>query len=126
MTTNQKKGAGAVSTLGHHLAAIRNERGFSLRQVEELSNGLVSNAYLSQIETGRVRHPSPNILHSLAEVYKADYEQLMKMAGYIGTLSKKGSHSIRMATLASLNVSEAEEMELVEYLRFRRTVKGKL
>lgn len=123
MTMN--KDVGAFSTLGNHLAAIRNERGFSLRQVEELSNHLVSNAYLSQIETGRVHHPSPNILHSLAEVYKTDYEMLMKMAGYIGVTSKRNNRSDRIATLASLNVSEAEELELVEYLKFRRTVEEK-
>lgn len=111
--------------LGNHLAAIRNERGFSLRQVEELSNNLVSNAYLSQIETGRVRHPSPNILHSLAEVYKTDYGQLMKMAGYIGSATDRSNNSRRIATLSSLNVTEAEEMELVEYLKFRRTVERK-
>jgi len=41
----------------------------SLRQVEEATEKEVSNAYLSQLETGKIVKPSPNILHALARVY---------------------------------------------------------
>jgi len=109
-----------IGTLGQHLAAIRIDRGFSLRQVEDLTKKIVSNGYLSQIETGKIRHPSPNILHALSEIYKASYEQLMTMAGYINAQRNESIHSRRVSTLSSLNVSQAEEMELVKYLNFRR------
>jgi transcriptional regulator with XRE-family HTH domain len=39
------------------------------RQVEEATEKQVSNAYLSQPETGKIQQPSPNILHALAELY---------------------------------------------------------
>jgi transcriptional regulator with XRE-family HTH domain len=109
--------------LGQHLAAIRNDRGLSLRQVEELSKHVVSNAYLSQIETGKILQPSPNILHALSDIYKISYQQLMTMTGYITASTSRQALSGRIATLASLNVSSAEEMELVEYLKFRRSRK---
>jgi transcriptional regulator with XRE-family HTH domain len=72
-----------TNALGQHLASIRTARGYSLRQVEELTNKLVSNAYLSQIENNKIQKPSPNILHALARVYQTSYEQLMEFAGYI-------------------------------------------
>jgi len=114
------QGNRAIGLLGQHLAAIRSDRGLSLRQVEEMTKNVVSNGYLSQIETGKVRHPSPNILHALSEVYKTSYEKLMVMAGYIVAQRTRNAQTGRIATLSSLNVSQAEEMELVEYLKFRR------
>jgi len=113
--------------LGKHLAAIRQDRGFSLRQVESLTRNLVSNAYLSQIESGKINQPSPNILHALAEVYKASYEKLMELAGYIVSTRKEagGAHG-RAATFAELNLSEEEEHELLEYLKFRRNFRDRL
>lgn len=108
------------SLLGSHLGAIRKDRGYSLRQVEELTHKVVSNAYLSQIEGGKIQQPSPNMLHALAAVYKISYEQLMEMAGYISTNRKRGGTSSRAATFAALNLTDEEEKELLEYLNFRR------
>ncbi len=110
--------------LGDHLAAIRTDRGYSLRQVEEITNKLVSNAYLSQIETGKILQPSPNVLHALAQAYRTSYEQLMEMAGYINPSHTKDAQHGRAATFAALNLTEAEEKELLDYLKFRRAQKG--
>jgi len=52
--------------LGGLLAHLRVAKGLSLRQVEEATDKAVSNAYLSQLEKGRIRKPSPHVLHSLA------------------------------------------------------------
>ncbi len=114
------------SLLGTHLAAVRRDRGFSLRQVEDLTKKAVSNAYLSQVESGKILQPSPNILHALSAAYQISYEQLMEMAGYIGSERKSESSSpSRKSTLSELNLSEQEEKELLEYLQFRRSLKGK-
>ncbi|MEN9557840.1 MAG: hypothetical protein RL141_209 [Candidatus Parcubacteria bacterium] len=113
----------ASKPLGKHLAAIRDDRGFSLREVQIRSKNFVSNAYLSQIETGKIRQPSPNTLHALADVYSTSYEQLMRMAGYISAVNNKEKEVKKISTLASLNLTEAEEMDLVEYLKFRRSQK---
>ena len=111
--------------LGKYLWDIRNARGMTLRQVEEACD--VSNAYLSQLETGKIKQPSPHILHELAEVYNASYETLMEKAGYINRDEegkKKGqTRKGRAATFATEDLTEDEEEELLKYLAFLRTRK---
>lgn len=126
MRERADSGTRPTSLLGAHLAAVRKDRGYSLRQVEELTKKAVSNAYLSQVESGKIQQPSPNILHALSHAYKISYEQLMEMAGYI-TSGKRRTTSApaRSGTLAELNLSEEEEKELLEYLQFRRSLKVK-
>lgn len=70
-----------MSKIGAYLKAKREERGMTLRQVEEISG--VSNAYLSMIESGRRKDPHPRILKSLAAAYRVELETLMKIAGYL-------------------------------------------
>lgn len=109
-------------TLGEYLASIRNDRKLSLRAVEEKTHKQVSNAYLSQIETGKIQQPSPNILNALADLYGIAFEALMEKAGYITSASnraKKSRHG-RVATFAEHNLTPAEERELMQYLEFIR------
>lgn len=123
---DNESGARPTSLLGAHLAAVRNDRGYSLRQVEEMTRKAVSNAYLSQVESGKIQQPSPNILHALSLAYKISYEQLMEMAGYISAGKRRATAApARPSTLAELNLSADEERELLEYLKFRRSLKDK-
>lgn len=69
-----------MTEIGDHLKAKRRERGFTLRLVERITNGAVSNAYLSQIETGKVKCPSAIMLHRLSAAYGIDYGELMEIA----------------------------------------------
>jgi Helix-turn-helix domain len=70
------------------LHKMRLESGLTLRQLEARSG--VSNAYLSQLEGGRVKEPSPHMLYRLALVYaapggtalRACYRMLFIAAGY--------------------------------------------
>lgn len=97
----------------------------SLRQVEETSGKEVSNAYLSQLENGKILQPSPTILHKLAEIYKIEYITLMEIAGYMPAAATRGEgerHG-RIATFAEHNLSSAEEAELMDYLKFIRSRK---
>ncbi|MBX3392748.1 MAG: helix-turn-helix transcriptional regulator [Phycisphaeraceae bacterium] len=114
--------------LGEYLANVRTTKQMSLREVEEAANGVVSNAYLSQLEHGRIAKPSPNILHCLAQVYGVPYETLMEKAGYIAaaTPSTTGSRRHgRVPTFAKENLTNEEEEALLEYLAFLRSKKGK-
>lgn len=109
-------------TLGEYLASIRNDRKLSLRAVEEKTKKQVSNAYLSQIETGKIQQPSPNILHALSELYEISFESLMDKAGYITAASARQHEARhgRAATFAEHNLTPAEERELMQYLEFMR------
>lgn len=112
-------------TLGQYLASIRHDRKMSLRQVEEASNKEVSNAYLSQLETGKILQPSPNVLNTLSDIYKIDYVQLMELAGYLSPAKSREAterHG-RIATFAEHNLTPDEEGELLQFLQFLRTKK---
>lgn len=62
------------------LATARKAKGVSLREVERATG--VSNAYISQMETGAVAEPSPKKLQVLAKYYGLSYGSLMNAAGY--------------------------------------------
>jgi transcriptional regulator with XRE-family HTH domain len=106
------------------LADLRVAKGLSLRQVEEATGNAVSNAYLSQLEKGKIQKPSPNVLHSLAAVYAVPYEALMEKAGYL--LPSEGNMGGRRRSLAAFAIDDLtaeEEEELLKYLAFLRSRK---
>lgn len=111
-------------TLGQYLESIRRDRRMTLRQVEEAANKEISNAYLSQLEQGKIQKPSPNILHVLSEIYAIDYANLMELAGYITPSSKGRGDDERhgsVATFAEHNLTAEEEAELLDYLEHIRS-----
>jgi len=113
------------SQLGTVLADLRTAKGFSLREVEEATGKGVSNAYLSQLENGKIKKPSPNVLHSLAEVYAVPYETLMEKAGYLlPSDGKQGGKRKRLAAFAIDDLTAEEEEELLKYLAFIRSRKA--
>jgi transcriptional regulator with XRE-family HTH domain len=115
---------GNPAELGGLLADLRAARGLSLREVEEITGKAVSNAYLSQLEHGKIKRPSPNVLHSLAEVYAVPYEALMEKAGYLLPSEDGGGRRARLAAFAIDNLTAEEEEELLKYLAFLRSRKS--
>jgi HTH-type transcriptional regulator, competence development regulator len=113
---------GRPSELGTLLTDLRTAKGMSLRQVEEATDRAVSNAYLSQLENGKIKKPSPNVLHSLAGVYAVPYEALMEKAGYLlpAETGKVGRRR-RLAIFAIDDLTAEEEEELLKYLAFLRS-----
>ena len=113
--------------LGIYLKTLRAGTTLTLRDVEEATDREVSNAYLSQLENGKIAKPSPNVLHSLAKVYNVPYAKLMERAGYIspGSPRAAGTKHGRAATFAIENLTDDEETELLKYLSFYRMQKSK-
>jgi transcriptional regulator with XRE-family HTH domain len=112
--------AGQPNVLGGVLADLRKAKGLSLREVQEASNGAVSNAYLSQLEHQKIKKPSPNVLRSLAKVYGVPYETLMERAGYLMPETDAQDGRRRLAVLAIDDLTAEEEEELLKYLAFLR------
>ena len=113
--------------LGQYLWDLRQAKRMTLRQVEEACAG-ISNAYLSQLETGQNRKPSPHILHQLADAYGGSFEKLMELAGHITPAqaeSSKSKRSTRLPTFAREDLTQDEEEELLKYLAFLRMRKGR-
>jgi HTH-type transcriptional regulator, competence development regulator len=109
------------SDLGALLSDLRKAKGLSLREVEEAADKAVSNAYLSQLENGRIRKPSPNVLYSLAEVYAVPYDTLMAKAGYLLPTDNGSGNRKRLAAFAIDDLSAEEEEQLLKYLAFLRS-----
>ena len=116
------KFVGQPNELGAVLADFRTAKRLSLRQVEEATGKAVSNAYLSQLENGKIKKPSPNVLHSLAEVYAVPYEALMEKAGYLMPSKDKATgRRKRLTAFAIDDLTAEEEEELLKYLAFLRS-----
>lgn len=109
------------TSLGVRLRAARERVGLTLREVEERTG--ISNAYLSQIESGRIKEPSPRMLHRLAELYGESYAHLLELAGYPVPGRSSGGPPDDFARHAHRrlgSVTREEEVELLEYLKFMR------
>lgn len=59
----------------------RKKLGLTLRTVEAITDGRVSNSYLSQLENGRIVNPGPHILVELSAVYCLDLAEMFSWLG---------------------------------------------
>lgn len=107
----------------------------SLRDVEVASEKEVSNGYLSQMETGRIKNPSPAILRALASVYegkmpetlpmRVTYQRMMELAGHIRPAEPESRRRrSRLPTFAKEDLTAEEEAELLKYLAYLRMRRG--
>jgi HTH-type transcriptional regulator, competence development regulator len=106
------------------LAAIfresRDRLGLTLREVEAKTG--ISNAYLSQLEGGKIKEPSPKTLHKLCELYGCSYSLALELAGYPVPTEQKLPVAARFAARIG-KTTQDEETALVEYLQFLRSRK---
>lgn len=72
-----------AESLGRYLKSARLGSNMTLREVEEATGKEVSNAYLSQLESGKIMKPSVHVLYALSTSLGVPYETLMERAGYI-------------------------------------------
>jgi len=112
------------NNLGKKLRQLRIIKNATLRKVEKKTQ--VSNGYINQLENGRIKQPSPHILHKLAKFYSFSYNELMELAGYIVvSTNQDASRKIHgVAFNLSDDLTKEEENELMNYLAFLRS-KGK-
>jgi len=103
--------------LGRYLKGARARKNLTLRAVENATD--ISNAYLSQLESGKIKNPSPNNLHKLSELYEVSYATVMQMAGYPVPRMKDDAEALNFAARLG-PVTEEEQDELLEYLEFLR------
>ena len=67
--------------LGSYLIQVRNERGYSQRDLAEKCG--VSPAEISRVESGKRQKPSPAVLRAIAETLVISYPYLLQLAGYM-------------------------------------------
>lgn len=110
-------------SLGTKLKDAREHLQLTLRQVEEASG--ISNAYLSQLENGKILKPSANILYRLSTLYKVNLNSLLAAAGIITTSDKSAELSQEDEVLNNIafyaeNLSNDEKTQVLEYIKFLR------
>jgi transcriptional regulator with XRE-family HTH domain len=115
--------AAKMDRLGELLADARGRRKLTLRAVQEAVG--ISNAYLSQLETGKVQSPSPVVLHKLSELYELPYETVMEAAGYPPPRNANPSGPTDRLAARIGKTTPDEEDALVEYLRFIRSQRNR-
>jgi transcriptional regulator with XRE-family HTH domain len=113
-----------MNNYGEYLKALRESKGLTLREVEKQIE--VSNAYLSQLESSKIKQPSPTTLYKLAGLYGVEYESLMEKVGY-PVPQVNGNVRLNKTNNAMAKrfgeITNEEEMELLEYLKFIRNRK---
>jgi transcriptional regulator with XRE-family HTH domain len=108
-----------MRNLGEHLKTARNRLGLTLREVQRKTG--LSNPYLSQLENGRIKRPSPSALHKLSECYRLPYDRLLRLAGHPAPDPVSEPRPSSRIGTALTELTEEEEKKLAEYLEFLRS-----
>jgi len=106
-------------SLAEYITHLRTVKRLSLRDVEAATENRISNAYLSMLEHGKIRNPSPNFLYDLSKVYGVSYETLMEKTGYPPPSNEKPSKT--SSPFADKELSPEEKEELIKHLAFLRS-----
>ena len=114
-------------SLGPVLRRARTHLQLSLREVERRIGR--SNAYLSQVERGLIKHPDPSVLLELAELYGLNFTTLATWAGWTSTRNdtpRADPHdSVRVLVRHLLELDAAQQHRVLRYIenlrRERRT-----
>lgn len=112
-------------TVGHWLRSARQAVGLTLRGVQDRTDGRVKNGYLSQIESGAIKSPSPTVLHELAAVYGLDYAELLAKAGH--PVPEQGPRRQPVGVIAGLpsaalaDLSDGEKAQLLDFVAFLKS-----
>lgn len=97
---------------------LRKQKNLTLRDVENTIG--VSNAYLSQLETGKISNPSYNIVRNLLQLYKNNSMEIIKTwisakNGSLISLTLNGKFWIGLKT-NEFGYSEITKNEAIEHV----------
>lgn len=116
----------AAVELGQRLREVRELRDRSLADVA--AEAEISPAYLQKLEAGGVKQPSPNVLFKLARALDLQYDELMRLAGYVAPARGRARRRRNELTyaLSSEPLTDDEAQELARYLDWYRDRKKRV
>lgn len=110
---------------GQRLRRVRQKSSESLRDIEQRSG--LNSGYLSQLENGKIVHPSPSVLQKVAKGYELRFEDLLKWAGYVEDSAQQLStnQAVALSSVSGLGDPSDEELQtlraIVELLQKKRS-----
>lgn len=110
---------------GKRLHEVREKSGESLRKIERRSG--LNSGYLSQLENGKIIHPSPSILQKVATGYGLRFEDLLQWTGYVSGPQdqKTPNQAVALSTVSALGEPTDEELQtlkaIVDLLQSKRS-----
>lgn len=105
-------------SLGTTLRDVRDLHGRSLKAVAGPAQ--ISVAYLVKLEKDEVATPSPHVLHRLADVLGVEYEELMRLAGYVVPGATPSRSNPLLQALGAQGVTVDETRALAAFLEIYR------
>jgi transcriptional regulator with XRE-family HTH domain len=124
------KDAYTPARLGSFLRRLRQQRGWSLREVEAKTGGKVHNAYLSQIESGKILRPSLETLVQLSLAFDLDFWALVTESGLLPSdapqkpQASRQPHPLEIIPRKKVEDLTFDELELVsefiDFVKWRR------
>jgi transcriptional regulator with XRE-family HTH domain len=108
-----------TSSFGAVLRQAREVR--RLSAVETARAAGISGAYLSKLENGAVKRPSPHVLLQLSEALTLPYADLMRLSGYRVPGEATGPATVAVGAALFADITDDEREELLEYLAWYRT-----
>lgn len=105
-------------TFGSGLKCARELAGLSLREVEEATG--ISNAYISQLESNKVRRPSLFFLTKLATLYGINRDELFASLPDMKTLPGYIVPKPTVWKWLPPPQNDEEQLEMAEYLKLIR------
>lgn len=101
-----------INNIGDYIKSVRKEKKITSRKLAELSQ--VSQAYISQLETGKHSSPSPDVLERIAKALEIPYLLLMEKAGYT---KESDRMEILHTQLVALEETRDYKNAKIEFLR---------
>lgn len=114
-----------AQVFGERLEEVRKQRGDSLRDIEKRSG--LNNGYLSQLENGKIMHPSPTILGKVSKGYVVPFDVLLRWAGYVADADDPVTpkQAVALSTVSALGEPSDQELQalqaIVELLQKNRS-----
>ena len=119
LTILTQKKVSELVELGQYISAQRAAKKISLRKLAVLAN--LSHTEIYRLENGERKHPSPCVLKSIALALNLNYNDLLKVAGYLDESMSIKEGPRQQIDCEGLSESEIREVErFIEFLRYKR------
>ncbi|TCS95883.1 helix-turn-helix domain-containing protein [Hazenella coriacea] len=111
-----------MSVLGKYIADQRMAKNLSKRKLAELAK--ISHTEIHRLENGERKHPSPFVLKSIALALNLNFNDIMKVAGYLDDDVSTSTSPIWLSEIDDLSEEELDEVrDFIDFLRNKRKKK---